>query len=600
MNVKAWIDENISGKINKSFFTKKKIIIIIASALVLSLMLFFIFGGKKSDKSAEQTYLEVQATKMDISETIEQSGVVEPYERYEITSLVKGEIITSPFEEGDHVEEGDTLYQIDDEDAQLNIEKTQNSIERSQMTLDETNKNIAKLNIYATASGKLTNFNLKMGDSVGNGAIGTIINTERLAVNIPFASNDFEKISVGNSVTITSALYMTSLTGVVTHKYDASAGSGSDGSVLKNIEVEIDNPGALAEGTTFAATVHTNYGDVSSAGSGTIGGGTETIVKAEVNGTVSYIAVKDGDYVKKGQLLARLTSDSLLNTQKSNQLSLKDSQLSLKSSQKTLENYNITAPISGTIITKNSKAGDKLDNSNSTTVMMVVADMSKMKFTISIDELDISSVKIGQKAVVNADALPEERFEAKVTSISSEGTSSGDGVTVFTVELTIDEPGNLKSGMNVNANILVNEAENVVAIPEEALMSVKGSTASVLVKTDKKTENKNERPTQNTKKEADSKEMSAKGVKDFEGAPNRKNNIPEGYEIRMVEVGISNGSYIEIISGISEGETVAYIPSSTGSGNPFMAMMGQMHGGMMGGGMPTGGGGMPSGGVNRR
>ncbi len=605
---------------SKEFYTKKNIIILVAVVLIIALLCFFVFGKGKNNKTEEQKYTEAQAERMDITETIEQSGVIEPLDRYEITSLVKGEIISSPYEEGDYVEEGATLYQIDDEDAQLNIEKTQNSIERSRMSLEETSDDISKLSIYANASGKLSEFTMKMGDTV-SGVIGKITNTDNLTVDIPFSAADFDKISVGNSVTITSALYMTSMSGRVSHKYDATAGTGNDGSVLKNIEIEIPNPGSLAEGTTFAATVNTPYGTVSSAGSGTIGGGTVTTLKADVSGTVSYIAVKDGDYVKKGQLIAKLTSDSLTNSQRSNQLNLKDSELSLKSSQKSLDDYNITSPISGTVITKNSKAGDKIDNSNSQTVMMVVADMSKVKFTITVDELDITKIALGQTAVVDADALPEETYEAKVTSIAGEGTSTGDGVTTFKVELTIDEPGNLRSGMNVNANIVIEEAKDVIGIPEEALMNTKGSTAKVLVKSDKAASKNDKRNAEGGDADkakgksasagsipanADAKSGSNKGTnsaptddsgKGSGGAPAGGNAVPDGYEMRDITVGISDGTNIEVVSGLSEGETIIYIPKSGESDNPFAMMMGGGMGGRPDGGQGGGpGGGAPGGG----
>ncbi len=585
---------------------RNKIIAIISFVLVVALLLFFVFrgGGKKTETA---TYIEAEARKMNVFETIEQSGVVEPLERYEITSLVKGEIISSPFEEGDTVKEGDTLYQIDDEDAQLNMEKVQ-------MSLDEAYENVQNLNIYAPAAGLLTNFSLKVGDNIGAGIIGTISNSDAFAMDIPFSPEDFEKISVGDSVSATSALYMTTLSGRVTYKYSGTSRNDGSGSMVKKVEIEIDNPGALMEGTTFAATVHTSYGDVYSAESGTIESGAETALRAEVSGEVDYIGAKDGDYVKKGQLIVRLTNRSVTN-------SLKNNQISVKSNQKTLDNYNITSPINGTVITKNSKAGDKIDNGNSQTVMMVVADMTKMKFTISVDELDIADVKLGQTAYVDADALPDRTFEAKVTSIASEGTSSGDGVTVFTVELTIDEPGELKSGMNVNANIMINEAYDVVAIPEEALVSTRGNYATVLVKsTGKKTDNKEEdTKTENNKDlyrsaekpdESRIPEFSPEGMPvngkmnpgrtgQSENIPdltqNSKVNIPDGYELRQIEIGVSNGTHIEVVSGLSEGEIVAYIPSSS-TGNSWFGFGGMMGGGMSGGMM---GGGMRAGGQNR-
>lgn len=582
---------------------RNKIIAVIAFVLVLALLLFFVFRGG-DQKTEAATYVETEAQKMNVFETIEQSGVVEPFERYEITSLVKGEIVSSPFEEGDTVKEGDTLYQIDDEDAQLNMEKVQ-------MSLDEAYENVQNLNIYAPASGVLTDFSLKVGDNIGAGVIGTISNSDAFAMDIPFSPEDFEKISVGDSVSATSALYMTTLSGRVTYKYSGTSQSEGSGSIVKKVEIEIDNPGALMEGTTFAATVHTSFGDVYSAESGSIENGAETALRAEVSGEVDYIGAKDGDYVKKGQLIARLTNRSVTN-------SLKNNQISVKSNQKTLDNYNITSPINGTVITKNSKAGDKIDNGNAQTVMMVVADMTKMKFTITVDELDIADVKLGQTAFVDADALPDRSFEAKVTSIASEGTSSGDGVTVFTVELTIDEPGELKSGMNVNANIMINEAYDVVAIPEEALVSTRGNYATVLVKSSgKKTDNKEENTkTENNKDLYRSAEkpdesrlpdfspgnMPVNDEKKPESSGEQKNipdltqnsrvNVPDGYELRQIEIGVSNGTHIEVGSGLSEGEIVAYIPSSS-TGNSWFGFGGMMGGGMPGGGMP---GGMPGGG----
>ncbi len=607
MNIRAFVKSKFTDMKNErnlfKHLTKKKVVII-AAVLIIAILFTMVLGiGNKKDKT-ENNYVEVQAKIGNVLETIEQSGIVEPLERYEITSLVRGEIISSPFEEGDYVNEGDTLYQIDDEDAQLSMEK-------AQMSLDEANDNVSKLSIYAPASGRLSDFSLEVGNNVGNGLIGNIVNTDKLSVDIPFSMNDFDRISVGDSVTITSALYMTSLPGRVTHKYYANAETGSDSSILRNVEIELKNPGALAENTTFAATVHTNSGDVSSSGSGTIGGGSVYEIRAEVSGTVSYVGFKNGDYVTKGQLIARLTNNSLVNTQKSNSLNV-------KSNQKTLDNYNITAPISGTIITKNSKAGDNIDSTNSQTVMMVVADMSKMKFTISVDELDISDIHLGQIAIVNADAFPDEIFEASVTTIASEGVSSGDGVTTYAVELTIDEPGELRSGMNVNANILINEAYDVLTIPEEALMSVRGTSATVLVKSDgtgKNNSNNNDKGKVDMPKRPQGGEMpqmpdgadkgnmpqrTEGGNADGEGMPVRggMNNIPAGYEVRQVEVGVSDGTNIEIVSGLSEGDTIIYIPSTAGSQNGFMGMMRMMGGGMPGGnrtgGSPAGGG-MPGG-----
>lgn len=544
---------------------KPKKLIIIGIVLVLVIALLFVFfGGDEAVVQANKA--EVVAEYGDITESVSQSGTVEPYERREITTLAQGEVIASPFNEGDMVNVDDILYQIDDEDAQLSLERAQNTVSKSQLSLNDINRNIAKLNIYASETGTLKNFNLNAGDSVAGGEIGQIVNTDSLKVKIPFTSADYDKISIGNSVTVTSAAYMTSLNGTVTYKYDSNAGTGSDGSLLKNVEVSISNPGALTAGTTVSGMVNTSSGTVYSAKSGSIESGTTTSLRAEVSGTVKKVYKKSGDKVTKGQLIVSLESESLEESKKNAELNLSDSKLSLESTQKTLDDYIRKSPISGTVITKNIEVGDIIDNANASQVLMVVADMSKMKFTIAVDELDIGNLKVGMEADVDADALPGQQFKGYVSSIASEGTVSGQGVTTYDVEIVIDEPGELVPGMNVNATVVISDVKDVLRIPEEALQMAKGGRAIVYVKTDK------------TPDEAD---------------------FPDDYEEREVEYGASNGTFVEITSGLEEGETVVYIQLA-GSGDDFSEMMQgmaqNMHNnanGMMGGGAS---GGAPSGG----
>ncbi|MBO5136726.1 MAG: efflux RND transporter periplasmic adaptor subunit [Clostridia bacterium] len=502
--------------------------IAVCIAIILVILLLFSCGGKKVE---QKSYVSADAYMGNIVETVEQSGTVEPYERREITALVRGEIIDSPYNEGDLVEEGDTLYRIDDEDAQL-------SLERSQINLDEVNESINNLKVYAPVSGVLSNFSLSEGDYVNGGEIGKIQNSDNMKVQLSFTPSDFDKIRIGDRALVTSAMYMTSLEGTVTYKIDSASGTATEGSYLKKVEITIPNPGALAEGTTVHGTVFTASETVYSADSRAIENGGTTSLRAESQGEVENVYVKNGDKVKKGQLLAVLSNRSLNNSKKT-------TELSLRSEMKNLEDYNITAPISGTVITKNVEKGDKIDNSNVSTVLMVVADMSKMKFTISVDELDIGRITIGQDVRITADALPDDVFMGYVSKIAAEGTVSGQGVTTFDVEIVIDEPGELKSGMNVNANIIISETKNVLIIPEEALNGAKNKKATVYV---------------------------AKGKVSKDAV------FPDDFVEREVEYGNSNGELVEIISGLQEGETVYYIQYS-GNENEFMKMMRGMHGG---------------------
>lgn len=638
----------------KKFFTKKRVIILISVIVAVALITTIIAVAvtKVKNKPQEDSgYIEATARKGSITKTIEASGVIEPNDRYEITALAKGEIIYAPFEEGDFVNEDDVLYKIDDEDAQINIEKANNGIEKAQISQNNTLEDISKLNIYAPTSGVLGSLKLKETAQIASGEVATITNTDELKVKIPFLASEFDNITVGNSVTLTSAMYMTSLEGYVSYKFAANESTAQDGSSVRNVEITIPNPGALGIGTTVSASVHTSGGDICSASSGTIESGAVTSVISDVGGTVKTLNVKEGDYVTKGQLIAVLENESLMNEKRNNEINMVDNELSLRSSIKNLENYTITSPISGTVITKTSKAGDKIDNSNSQTIMMVVADMSCVKFVISVDELDISDIQIGQTAIVDADAISGKTFDGVVSSIAAEGISTGDGVTTYDVEITIAEPGELKSGMNVNANIVVAEANDVITIPEEALTGSDGLAAKVLVKSSDSNSGdvKKDRPqnimpdgerqsggmpnvnapegdaasvempnanvsegdaarveTQNgnTKNAQTTKDGVSDGNIKKDGSGNKGAGIPEGFVLRTVEIGISDGTNVEIKSGLNEGDIITYMPV-TASQNDFFMMGpggGAPGGGAPGGGAPGGGanGGTRSGGSNQR
>ena len=183
--------------------------------------------------------------------------------------------------------------------------------------------------------------------------------------------------------------------------------------------------------------------------------------------------------------------------------------------------------------------------------------------TLSVDELDIADIAVGQTVSITADAVDDQTYKGVVTKVSVAGTSSS-GVTTYPVTIRIDETDGLLPGMSADATIVLGSAEGVLAIPSAALM--RGNL--VLVTADSPT------AANGASGESDASASQQGG----------------GYVSVQVTVGIRDDNYLEITSGLQEGDTVAYIPT-TSYGNTFQ--MGMMPGGGIpgGGGMPGGGGG---------
>ena len=185
--------------------------------------------------------------------------------------------------------------------------------------------------------------------------------------------------------------------------------------------------------------------------------------------------------------------------------------------------------ISGTIIEKNAKVGDALSTGSD---LCTIYDLSYLEMTINVDELQVSSLKVGQSVQVTADAVKDKTYEGLVTRVSMKGDTSG-GTTTYPVTVRIDETDGLRPGMNANAEIVVAQAKNALTVPNAAI--VRGGY--VLVRQDS---------------------PSAVNADDSMSAP-------EGYVYVKVKTGVSDDNYTQVTSGLSESDTIAYDPSSVSS-----------------------------------
>lgn len=553
-------------KFNMIKFTKKKtIVIVIIGVIVIG---GSIYGLNKSSASkSTDTINTATVTKGDLTVSIEGSGVIEPLEMYNIKSLATGDILQSDFEEGQEVKKGDLLYVIDTKDIDNTIEKAEVSLEKQQLSHSQTLESYAGLSVEAPISGVITECYVKKGDSVQNGTkIADIINNDYMLLEIPFNSSDAANINVGDTanVTLENSFYET--TGTV--QYVSSGEIVIDsGATVSTIKIKVKNPGSITNADKATAIIN----NMACNSSETFDYWEQKTITAETSGDVVSVNHTTGDRVNAGNIIVNIESQSAVVSLKQSELSLKDSELALQNTKDQLDDYNITSPISGTVLEKTSKAGDTLDSDTKSTAMAVIADMSKLTFEIDVDELDIGKIEVGQEVQVTADSLEGQTFKGTIDNISKIGTSS-DGVATYPVTVVMDNTDDLMIGMNVNAKIVIESKEDVLQIPSSALN--RGNR--VLVKDEDGSKAKAA-----AQEENNSKASSA-----------QFGDVPDGYTYVKVEIGISNTDYVEITSGLEEGDIVI-VPTEVTTTKTQQQMM---QGGM-GGTMPAGGGGMPPGGM---
>ena len=530
---------------------KKLVAVLVVLGLLIAL---FAPKGKKKAVSVETQYTTVSPENRDITNVYSASGTLSAANAYTVKPLVKGEVLTADFEVGDTVEKGDVLYTIDSSDVISGVEKAALNLNQAQRSYDDA---VDAQYIRTDIGGTVASFKVRVGDVVTAGQeVAAIRDDTTLLLSLEFPAADAANFTVGQGAEVLLDSTFEAIGGTV--QSVSGADTLSSGNLLvRTVTIAVKNTGNLTAAQAATATIN----GVSALSSARFSYQREQTVTAQQNGIVSALCVQEGAQVSADTALIQLSGDNLTKQVQNASDSLRSAELSVEDTQKQVDDYTITAPISGTIISKDVKVGDTVGTSaSSVETMCVIYDMSYLEMTLNVDELEILSIKEGQEATITADAIPNQTFRGVVTSVSKSGTTTG-GTTTYPVTIRIDEMGDLLPGMNATAEIVTESAEDTLSVPNEAI--VRGSYVLV--------------------------------TKDSPSAANADDSMtaPEGYVYVKVTTGVSDDDYIAVTSGLQAGDTVAYNSALNVSGSSgemqFVVDGGDMGGAPAGGG-PGGGG----------
>lgn len=534
--------------------------ILLATGLALSVFGVFgmIFG--KGTAATSSTYNYYTVTKRDITTTLTGTGTLKPYDSYTITATVSGDILSADFEEMQKVNEDDILYVVDSSDIESDIEDKTEDVADALDDLNDLLEDYEDLKIVSDCTGTIRELYAEVDDTLPNGGkVAYIVDSTAMLLEIPFFASNTDYIKNGSPAKVTFSQTGEVLSGTVCEISNLTS-VNTNNSTIRNITISIKNPGGITFGMQAYASVEGTDGMVyDCAGIGSFKYNEEETITAKASGKLETLNVKEGDFIKKGQIIGTISSENLDKQKEQLQKAYDNQKKALDDLYERKDDYTIKAPISGTIVQKNYKALDTIGSSSmsSTTALAIIYDMSKLTFELPIDELDLSLIEVGQKVEITSDSISNARFDGVVSKKSIVGTSSG-GTTVYPVTVEIEGNDILLPGMNVNAEIVVSNTGDVLAVPVSSVS--RGNKIEIL-----------------------------KGA-----LPETAGSRPQGIlatkpetETVDVELGASNKDYIEIKSGINEGDIIIYQVRNV-SQDAMRAMMGMMGSMGMGGGMPSG------------
>ncbi len=483
-------------------------------AIIIIILLIIYIKNTIQDANIKQmenaTIIEVK--RGSVVRNIESRGTIEAVNHYDITSLVDGDILEDYFEEGQMVEKGDLLYCISHTELDKNINIAKNNLLRAQETYRQTQEEMEKLNITSTVSGSITKLHIKEGDFVSEGAeIATVTDFDSVILTIDFLAEDVKNIYVGQNATIQIENSSAKVSGTVVYKASGTL-LNAYGIPVTSIEIKVQNPVAIQSGDKASASV----GEYTCNSLGSFSYAQTYTLHSEVSGMVKEINKKVGDFISVGTSIAILYNSDLEKQLLDNKYTISDAQFTLESYNEQLKDYIITAPISGKVVKKNAKAGEKINTNTVNDSMARIEDLTSIIFYIQVDETDINDVYEGQNVSIVPDAYNMETYSGYVDNISTVGITE-DNVTVYPVKIVVnltESARKLIPGMNVTATIEIDSRENVLMVPSYVVN--RGNIVTILNK--------------------DSNKQLTKEVE--------------------IEVGLNGGEYIEIISGIDEDDSV--------------------------------------------
>jgi HlyD family secretion protein len=436
-----------------------KIRLIIAGAL-LSLVL----ASSTACGGREETSLTVEVERGDLTITVSGSGTIEASNEANLSFGIGGRIEQLLVREGDTVAQGEVVAKLETDALALALAQADVAYAQAQLAVKQYDVAVSQATVAVTQA----EINLKSAEI----ALEQTTRTSTLSdLRIAQADVDTAKRNLDDSLLTLS-------------KYEP----GSIGFQ------EYQKYVLLAQARLKAAQ---DKLDAMLGGFGT----DEVIVKQQ-----QVVAAEQSLSTAQESLeLARLSAEL-------SQQSLELAKQSREYAQKQLDKATIFAPFDGTIARLPVDEGDTI---LPTTIVAHLIEPGRMELKVQVDEIDIPDVKLGQRAIIEVDALPDLALEGKVGSIGSLPTQAA-GVVVYDarVEFHVPEGVGLKAGMSATADVVITERDNVLLVPDRAVSKdTQGNTTVEVMVNGRATE-------------------------------------------KSVTIGVSDGLYTEILDGLGEGDLV--------------------------------------------
>jgi len=563
--------------------------------LAFVIVMVLCFGLFKKD-STETKYVLASVQKGSIISSVSGTGQVSVLNQVEVKPKASGDVVYVGVKNGQEVKKGALLVQLNTKDALKAIRDAEINLENSQITLEKLKVSQGQSIPDAQDSISTAEYNLKQSYQSGfnevsnsflnlptildgirgilyDSTVGTAGQTNTGAYQDLMDSSGRNGlktliIQAENDYSIALSKYNTTLS-----NYRNTTRDSSDEEITELINETLETSKAMAQ----AVKDEQNILDIVVASlrqyqaSRQIPSAITTYqsnISSYVSKLNSYISSLSSAYNSINANIKSLANakESLTNLEQDNPLDLASQQnqveqkeAALQDAKDALLNYYVRAPFDGVIAEVSVEKGDSASSGTSVATLIT----NKKVAQISLNEVDIAKIKVGQKATLTFDAISDLTITGEVSNVDALGTVS-QGVVTYEVQIGFDtQDERIKSGMSASASIITDSKQDVLVVSSSAIKS-SGDISYVLIPQDS----------------VDISQLSGLSTGIILSLAPRQ---------QVVEIGLSNDSSSEITSGLNEGDVIVTktLTSSTSSTTSSSKSSTQSNGGFSSpGGMP--------------
>jgi RND family efflux transporter MFP subunit len=549
----------------KTYVSAHKIISALALAVVLGSAWWL--WGRALPASAATRYVVGEVGRGTVVASVSASGQISASSQVDLKPKASGDIAYVGVKPGQQVKAGQLLVRLDSGDAAYELESAQLSYDKL-VTIDPEDLRNAQLAVtdaqdsqasaYVSARAGIIKASTDMQSAVES--IDTLFgNGGYLASQNGLSQGESASRKQAQSAWYTADSLVSDLVRAV-RALPANASQAQVDAVLVQSYAAASSVAVAAKDAQDAVVLLRNQGDDNNPAADSAYSAVTGYVST-ANGIVSTLFSLQGSITSAKHALDKAQA-SLQNLEAGpDEIDRRSQALAVKQKQEALGDYSVYAPFDGIVASVDAKVGGQGSSGAAVATLITKSQVAE----ISLNEVDAAKVKAGQKATLTFDAIDGLTLTGTVAEVDAIGTVN-QGVVSYSVEIALDsQDDRIKPGMTVNASIQTDSAVDALIVPSSAVKTSQGQSYVLAFETPLATSS-----------------ISSAGVESKETPV----QIP-------VEVGISDDTSVEILSGLTEGEqiitrTIAAQNASTGSATTRAAGTTGMRAGGFGGSVPGG------------